>query len=522
MSAARMFGGPESLAREVSMVVPGVALAQIAELPPGALVVFDRAQLQVEEITTDLVLRRAVAGQLSGVVAEEPPRDLPLSTSWLAEKFGIGLILLPSVRAATLAAELDPHVRVPVIAAATALQRTIRAITTGANTPNALVFALQQGLGLPATLVDLEGHTVHGTPIEPGRAMLTAIAPGPVTEQASRSLVVTDEAGVQIVLTPAAAHWPGGGNMWFVVQLPHTTSVTTDMAIAATQVASVAYAGYLAADALTAEREGTRRAVLLTEILEQGDEPSAQTVERAASMQWRLHGWHLAVQVLVKQSQGALTHPRVRGALEESLARQGISARLVNRPGGWAFWATYDANPDPQQTRSLLAVVRRALLEVERITPGLLLCAGVGSAEQGTAGIGRSLQSAQDTAMLARTRETAAAVEHIDPLSIKRMLLGWYAQRPLQSIATSLVDPLLSADPSGELVHTLRCYLDHESNTSTTAAILGVHRNTVLHRLSRIRGLLLADLEKPEERLAVHLALHAIGTDATPAGHRDP
>lgn len=512
MAEARVFGGPASLGREVSMVVPGVAMAQLAELPPGALVVFDRAQLQVEEITTDLVLRRAVAGQLSGVVAEVPPRELPLSTAWLAEKFGIGLVLLPTVRAATLAAALDPHVRVPVIAAATALQRTIRAITTGADTPTALVFALQQGLGLPATLVDLEGRTVHGTEFDPDPMVLATIRGGPATEQASRSLVITDESGVPTVLTPAAAHWPGGGNMWFVVRLTHTTSVTADMAIAATQVASIAYAGHLATGALTAEREGTRRAVLLTEILEQGDEPSAQTVERAATMQWRLHGWHLAVQVLVKQSRGALTQAGVRGALEESLAAQGVPARLVNRPGGWAFWATYDANPDPVQTRTLLGVVRRALLDVERITPGLLLCAGIGSAEQGAAGIRRSLQSAQDTALLARTRDTAAAVEHIDPLSIKRMLLGWYAQRPLQSIATSLVQPLLSADPSGELLHTLRCYLDHESNTSTTAAILGVHRNTVLHRLSRIHGLLLADLDKPEERLAVHLALHAIGT----------
>jgi len=80
----------------------------------------------------------------------------------------------------------------------------------------------------------------------------------------------------------------------------------------------------------------------------------------------------------------------------------------------------------------------------------------------------------------------------------------------LQDIATALVAPLLAADPRGDLVRTLRCYLDHESNTTTTAAVLGLHRNTVLQRLARIRALLRADLNRAEERLAVHLAVHAV------------
>ncbi|HEY7815237.1 MAG TPA: helix-turn-helix domain-containing protein, partial [Nakamurella sp.] len=122
-------------------------------------------------------------------------------------------------------------------------------------------------------------------------------------------------------------------------------------------------------------------------------------------------------------------------------------------------------------------------------------------------GIGRSLEAAHDAAMLAHTRDVIGAVEHIDPLSIKRMLIGWYAQESLQEIASGLLEPLREADRSGELVRTLRCFLDSESNVTTTAAILGLHRNTVLNRLRRIRALLQADLDRPDERLAVHLAV---------------
>ncbi|MFF0448905.1 helix-turn-helix domain-containing protein [Streptomyces sp. NPDC004609] len=41
--------------------------------------------------------------------------------------------------------------------------------------------------------------------------------------------------------------------------------------------------------------------------------------------------------------------------------------------------------------------------------------------------------------------------------------------------------------------------------------MLGVHRNTVLHRLERVRALLPVDLSRPDERLVVHLATRVAG-----------
>jgi purine catabolism regulator len=180
------------------------------------------------------------------------------------------------------------------------------------------------------------------------------------------------------------------------------------------------------------------------------------------------------------------------------------------------FWTTSDSEPEAQQGLALTRSVRRALLAEERDRLRLRLCAGVGRSHPGTAGLKQSLHEAQQASLLARTQERAGAVEHVDGMSLKRLLLGWYASGPLREAAADLLAPLWAADDSGELVRTLGTYLDHESSTTTTAIVLGVHRNTVLHRLDRARALLPVDIARPDERLVVHLATRVAGVDTPP------
>jgi len=57
---------------------------------------------------------------------------------------------------------------------------------------------------------------------------------------------------------------------------------------------------------------------------------------------------------------------------------------------------------------------------------------------------------------------------------------------------------------------TLGAYLDSESSLAATAAVLGVHRNTVAQRVARIERLLGVSLSDPEQRLALQLACRAV------------
>lgn len=508
---ADVIGGPEALAREVRMVVVGGQIRQVGELPEGTLVVFDRGQLTIEDYSADVVLRRGVGARIAGVIAEAPPRTLPLATQRLAEKFGIALILLPKVHAATIAVRLDPFARVPTVATAATLRDAVRRLSQIPGQPADLLATMSSALACPVALTNAAGRVVHGHRDAVSPDILALLA-DPDRLRSGSPQVLADPGGEVSVLAPAVANSTGGANLWFVVRLPGPSLAMVEVVTAVVGVAAVAFAAYLSSTALTSEREGRRRALVLTEIMEQADDPGQRTVERATALGWRLYGWHVAVQVSVRHAPAAPIPGGVRVALEEALDRVGLTAGLVDRPDGWAFWTSYDSSPPQVLMSEVAAAVGRALVAVERNAAGLSLCAGVGGAHEGTAGIGRSLQEAHDAGLLARSREIAGAVEQMDPLSIRRLLVGWYSYGPLQEIATALVQPLLTADPAGELLRTLRCYLDHQSSPTTTAAVLGVHRNTVTYRLARIRELLRADLDRPDERLAVHLAVHAAAT----------
>lgn len=74
---------------------------------------------------------------------------------------------------------------------------------------------------------------------------------------------------------------------------------------------------------------------------------------------------------------------------------------------------------------------------------------------------------------------------------------------------------------TGQLLHTLRCYLDEQGNLRRTAERLYVHYKTVQYRLRRIEALTGWDLGRPELRL--ELALQLRWLEVVGAGlHHEP
>ncbi|GAA1026372.1 MULTISPECIES: PucR family transcriptional regulator [Amycolatopsis] len=87
------------------------------------------------------------------------------------------------------------------------------------------------------------------------------------------------------------------------------------------------------------------------------------------------------------------------------------------------------------------------------------------------------------------------------------------ALRPaaLAPFTAAVLGPLREHDrrTGGELVPTLRCYLDADGNLETTARELGVHRNTVRTRLRTAERVSQRRLDRPRDRLELWLALSA-------------
>lgn len=68
------------------------------------------------------------------------------------------------------------------------------------------------------------------------------------------------------------------------------------------------------------------------------------------------------------------------------------------------------------------------------------------------------------------------------------------------------VRPLLTP-AHADLTRTAEVYLDHAGQAGRTASELGIHRQTLYYRLSRIEQLTGLDLADGEDRLLLHMVL---------------
>ncbi|MFL5871282.1 MAG: helix-turn-helix domain-containing protein [Solirubrobacterales bacterium] len=118
----------------------------------------------------------------------------------------------------------------------------------------------------------------------------------------------------------------------------------------------------------------------------------------------------------------------------------------------------------------------------------------------------------------ARTALARARAAHItdvpfrydaaDPDGLVLELAGSPAAR---SSATGLLAPLerLGGQKATAAIHTLRVYLDCWGSLARSGEILHLHPNAVAHRMKRIRAVLPADLDDPDQRLALQIACRA-------------
>jgi len=104
-----------------------------------------------------------------------------------------------------------------------------------------------------------------------------------------------------------------------------------------------------------------------------------------------------------------------------------------------------------------------------------------------------------------------ARVVRADRLAAYRLLGDLHNLPAGRRLADALLAPLLAGRPAQRTrrLQTLGAALDHGS-AAEAAAALGIHRNTLLYRLRRIQQLTGWDLEDPELRFALALALRFV------------
>lgn len=431
----------------------------------------------------DALLRRSADADGTGVLL---PALTPLTgTRLLADRLGMPL-LVTDADPLELLVTARLHLAQPDLDQAQLVLATHRALGERPQSPEAVVAALRDLLRSPVALLDDRGQPIAGELAEAGLVRVGE----PVAQRTSL------DDGV-LLAHPALHPRPG---LWVATALKGNAAARADIVPPALAVAAGAVQRWLLTNRLELERDARSRAALLGDLLRLDAEPGADLRRRVADAGWRLGGWHIGLRIGTSSTVDTVARtPEVVRALGAD------DTVLIEHADGWTGWLTLDQEPTAARIRKLAARLRAAHQALGRTLDTHM---GVGRPHPRPEGLATTIAEATDAARLAATRPEAGHFLHVDQLGMAQLLLEWTRTDTFEPAARALVAPLRQAP--GDLVRTLAAYLDAESSLAETAAVLGVHRNTVAARIARVEQLLGVDLGRRDERLALHLACRIV------------
>ncbi|MEV4220052.1 helix-turn-helix domain-containing protein [Nonomuraea sp. NPDC049725] len=256
------------------------------------------------------------------------------------------------------------------------------------------------------------------------------------------------------------------------------------------------------------EPAGRSRAQLLTELLVAPEKQAQELAPRARALGLPVDDWHVVLRLEPVMEEG----PQRYALLDAVAARAVRAAREIVGPE-WNGALAGDALvvvrslPRDQGRAGLREAARDAARLLERVRPaGAELRCGVSTAHRGLLGLRTSAAEAR-TAL----RRSPAPLAVYDLAGLDRMLEEWYASDAAHQAVRELLQPILDlkGDRPAHLIGILRAYLDHHGSPARAAEELHMHRNAVSRNIRRIEALLHADLDDPQQRLALQLACRA-------------
>src|SRR6202158_1802034 len=291
-----------------------------------------------------------------------------------------------------------------------------------------------------------------------------------------------------------------------------------ELAFMAIEQAALVLALAVAKERELAEVEGRVRGEFLEDLLHgtYGDEAAAQ--RRARHLGFPMHGSHIVMLVDIDDFRGfnkarqvsedaiqALKREflrRVTGVVRTSYARalvQGRSDQVVSLLPLGSEGGDYQI-----RAHALGQQIQQAISDWK---PGFTVSVGFSGPAEAPAGVAGSLREVTSVMeSLARFKRWSQVVA-VPELGLTGLLAAVTDER-LVDYSRRHLGPLIEHDTSrkGNLVATLRAYLE-TGEQQQAAQRLRVHPNTLRYRLDRIREISGGDLEDPETRLNLAVAL---------------
>jgi DNA-binding PucR family transcriptional regulator len=261
------------------------------------------------------------------------------------------------------------------------------------------------------------------------------------------------------------------------------------------------------------------RSELLAELLAPESTVSEELLSRARQLGIQVSGWHVVVRIEADDLDEAEQDEVRRFELLESAGQAGLQAASASGDT-WYLSRTARAiiliretsfDPGPQAGLRAVRSAERALQAIGARLPALGFRAGVGTAHEGATGLRASAAEARSALAAARAARRPAGVAAHDAVGVRRMLMEWYASDTVRASVRDQLAPLENLGPgrADTAIRTLATYLDEQGSVIRTAQKLHLHRNAVTNRLRSITELLDADLDDPDQRLALQLACRA-------------
>jgi len=479
---ATVIGGVTGIVagNDLSAVCHPGDLAVVLDAPPGA------------GWPTDAFLRRCSDIGVAAVVF--PACQLDQGSQSVAAR--LGLPVLTSRQPWRLSLVVHDLLHTGVDAQIGALTVALTAVLRDSSTDlEDLLAAASRAAGRDFLLLDVKGRGLFSRVEWSSADQAVLELPLPKTTVSFNSVLPS---GIRLIARRVELT---GRDVWLAVTMPGDDGVGAQVFTCGLAIVQAAAAQRLASLQLVHERDSRTRAALLSQVMEAGPEPSEELLRRTLAAGWDIRAWHIAIRIITL---GDGTTISLRDDLLAAFAEYDLPLRAVEQTDGWVAWLSFPVKPAGTVER-ISSSIRQAQRRLRATVPTAM---GVGSLLPGAAGLVKSIGQAVDAARIAVNRQASGYFVHIDRLGVVQLLLALTHTDVFAPAAKGLLDPL--GDPDGVLVATLSTYLDAGCSQAETAAILGVHRNTVAQRMAHITRLLAVDLDDPETRLGLHLACRAV------------
>lgn len=196
---------------------------------------------------------------------------------------------------------------------------------------------------------------------------------------------------------------------------------------------------------------------------------------------------------------------RLETIVNGEVSRLGLKA--IVSPMGVEVVCFCELSPGLSRPEPALNFGRSALDQARQEYADAPVRCGIGNPTRELPSWRTSFRQAGQALEMARRFEERRPLYFAD-LSVYRLLFQFEHNPELIAFQEEILGPLLAYEGGRELIETLEAYFEHNGNLTQAAESLFIHRNTLIYRMERIAGIAGLDLDKPETRLAVQLALH--------------